>query len=55
MKMEIEVDGLINTYMESFLVEKIISTIIEFGVDKKDIKIDGNAIRPDEDEEENTL
>ena len=54
MKMEIEVQGLINQHMESFLIEKIINTIIEFGVAKKDIRIDGNEVRPDEDDMEDT-
>lgn len=53
MKMEIEVNGLINHHMESFLIDKIITCIIEFGVDRKDIRIiDGNAVRPDEDDDD---
>lgn len=49
MKMEIEVNGLINHHMESFLIDRIITCLIEFGVAKKDIRIDGNEVRPDDD------
>lgn len=53
MKMEIEVKGL-NSHMESFLIENLINTIIDFGVAKEDIRIDGNEVRPDEDDTEDS-
>lgn len=52
MKMEIEITGL-NHHMESLLIDKILTCIIdEFGVDKESVRIDGNEVRPDDDNDE---
>ena len=51
MKLEIEVKGL-NPNMESLLIEDILMCIIDgFGVDRENVRIDGNEVRPDDDDD----
>lgn len=50
MKIEIQVKGL-SHHMESYLIDKIITCIVDdFGVDREDVLIDGNEVRPDDDD-----
>ena len=50
MKIEIQVKGL-SHHMESYLIDKIITCIVDdFGVDREDVLIDGNEVRPDDTE-----
>lgn len=50
MKIEIQVKGL-NHHMASLLIENLITCIVDdFGVDREDVLIDGNEVRPDDTE-----
>lgn len=50
MKIEIQVKGL-SHHMESYLIDNIITCIVDdFGVDREDVLIDGNEVRPDDTE-----